>query len=111
MNSAPLQRRRQGPVGSLRLPPSARRTGARDVGFSLEKVGDFLGLVACHAATCARAQAVASRRIEPIGAKITDLRRIETVLGETMAHCSRKGGPECAVSPMTRAERLQGAEN
>ncbi|WIY25724.1 MerR family transcriptional regulator [Parasedimentitalea psychrophila] len=70
---------------------------ARDLGFTLEEVRDLLALVDGGMQTCAEVQALASRHLESIGAKIADLRRIQMVLSETVAQCSGEDVPDCAV--------------
>lgn len=70
---------------------------ARDLGFTLEEIRDLLGLVDGKAGTCADVQALASRHIESVRAKIVDLRRIEQVLTETVSQCTGDDVPECAV--------------
>ena len=70
---------------------------ARDLGFPLEEIRDLLGLVDGRAGTCADVQALASRHITSVRAKIVDLRRIEQVLTETVSQCTGDDVPECAV--------------
>ncbi|GAB4283730.1 MAG: Cd(II)/Pb(II)-responsive transcriptional regulator [Roseovarius sp.] len=70
---------------------------ARGLGFTLEEIRDLLGLVDGRAATCADVQALATRHIASVRAKIADLRRIEQVLSETVSRCSGDNVPECAV--------------
>ena len=70
---------------------------SRDLGFTLEEIRDLLGLVDGRAGTCADVQAMATRHIESVRAKIVDLRRIETVLTETVSQCTGDDVPECAV--------------
>lgn len=78
---------------------------ARDLGFTLEDIRDLLGLVDRKAGSCADVQMLASRHIASVRAKIADLRRIESVLSETVSHCSGDDVPECAViDALTKAE-------
>ena len=70
---------------------------SRDLGFTLEEIRDLLGLVDGKAGTCADVQAMATRHIESVRAKIVVLRRIETVLSETVSQCTGDDVPECAV--------------
>lgn len=70
---------------------------ARELGFALEEVRDLLNLVDGKAGTCADVQALATRHVQSVRAKITDLQRIERVLAETVAQCSGEAVPECAV--------------
>jgi len=70
---------------------------SRDLGFTLDEIRDLLGLVDGKAGTCADVQALASRHIGSLRAKIADLQRIENVLSETVSQCSGDDVPECAV--------------
>jgi len=70
---------------------------ARDLGFALDEIRDLLGLVDGGMQTCGEVQAVASRHLENVRAKIADMNRIERVLSETVAQCSGEQVPECAV--------------
>lgn len=70
---------------------------SRDLGFTLAEIRDLLGLVDGGATSCAEVQALASRHIEVIRAKISDLKRIEKVLSDTVSQCTGDDVPECAV--------------
>jgi len=70
---------------------------ARDLGFTLEEIRELLALVDGGIQTCGEVQAVASRHLESVRDKITDMRRIEQVLSETVAQCTGDDVPECAV--------------
>jgi len=70
---------------------------SRDLGFTLEEIRDLLGLVDGKTGTCADVKTLASRHIESVQAKITDLQRIEKVLSGTVAQCTGDQVPECAV--------------
>lgn len=70
---------------------------SRDLGFTLEEIRDLLGLFDGNAGTCADVQALATRHIASVRAKIADLRRIEKVLSETVSQCTGDDVPECAV--------------
>ncbi|RMF39388.1 MAG: MerR family transcriptional regulator [Alphaproteobacteria bacterium] len=70
---------------------------ARDLGFSLDEVRDLLALVDGGAQSCAEVRAMASAHLEAVRERIADLRRIETVLAETVSRCSGEDVPECAV--------------
>ena len=70
---------------------------SRDLGFTLAEIRDLLGLVDGKAGTCADVQALASRHIGSVRAKIADLRRIEEELSETVSRCTGDDVPECAV--------------
>lgn len=70
---------------------------ARDLGFKLEEIRDLLALVDGGIQTCGEVQAVATRHLTNVRAKITDMRRIERVLSETVSQCTGDDVPECAV--------------
>ncbi|MFV2033812.1 MAG: helix-turn-helix domain-containing protein [Halocynthiibacter sp.] len=69
----------------------------RDLGFTLEEVRGFLKLVDGGTQTCAEVQERTERHLVDVRAKISDLRRIESVLAETAAKCSGDDVPECPV--------------
>lgn len=69
----------------------------RDLGFSLDEIRGLLGLVDDRTQTCAQVQTVAEDHLREVQAKITDLKRIERVLSETVAQCTGDDAPECAV--------------
>jgi MerR family mercuric resistance operon transcriptional regulator len=70
---------------------------ARDLGFKLEEIRDLLALVDGGIQTCGEVQAVATRHLKNIRTKITDMRRIERVLSDTVSQCTGNDVPECAV--------------
>jgi len=70
---------------------------SRELGFSLDEIRGLLALVDGGIQTCAEVRNLANDHVSNVRKKISDLRRIETVLSETMAKCSGKNVPECAV--------------
>ena len=70
---------------------------ARDLGFTLEEIRSLLDLVDGGVQTCAEVRAVANGHMQNVQEKIADLRRIERVLSATIAECSGKDVPDCAV--------------
>lgn len=70
---------------------------ARDLGFSLSEVRGLLALVDGGIQTCAEVQEVALTHLTAIHQKIADLQRIESVLSDTVAQCSGRDIPQCAV--------------
>ncbi len=70
---------------------------ARKLGFSLNEVRDLLALVDRGIQTCAEVESVAARHLEHVRSRIDDLRRIEHELSRTVARCSGKQVPDCAV--------------
>lgn len=76
---------------------------ARDLGFSLEEIRGLLALQDGGVPTCAEVRARTEAHLAAVRVRIADLRRIETVLGETVARCSGAEVPQCPV-----LETLQG---
>jgi len=70
---------------------------ARDLGFTLEEIRDLLALVEGGIQTCGEVQGLASKHLDVVRAKITDLRRIERVLSDTVSKCTGDDVPQCAV--------------
>ena len=70
---------------------------ARDLGFRLEEIRELLALVDRGVQTCAEVQLLAQGQVDNVRRKIADLARIERVLSETLAKCTGKQVPECAV--------------
>ncbi len=72
-----------------------RRT--RELGFSLEEIRGLLGLVDGQAYTCADVHALMVAHVAEVRRKIADLRRLERVMAEMVAQCSKYKIPECPV--------------
>lgn len=70
---------------------------ARELGMTLEDIRALLALGGSGQATCADVRAIATRHLNDIRAKIADLRKLEQHLGATVARCTGKNVPECAV--------------
>ncbi len=70
---------------------------SRDLGFTLNEIRSLLALVDGGMQTCAEVESVTREHLENVRAKIADLNRIERVLSQTVAECSGKNVPECAV--------------
>lgn len=70
---------------------------SRDLGFTLNEIRSLLVLVDGGMHTCAEVESVTKQHLENVRAKIIDLNRIERVLSQTVAQCSGKNVPECAV--------------
>lgn len=69
----------------------------RELGFSIEELRDFLGLVDTNDYTCADILTVTTKHIAMIDAKISDLTRIKSSLDETVSRCSGGDVPECPI--------------
>ena len=70
---------------------------ARELGFTLEEIRSLLRLVDGGLQTCAEVQILGEEKLADVRSKISDLRRIEKVLAETVAKCSGEAVPDCAV--------------
>lgn len=69
----------------------------RALGFTLDETRGLLTLVDGHDYTCGDVQAIAVAHIDNIRAKIGDLRKMETTLGEMVRACSGGDLPECPI--------------
>lgn len=63
---------------------------AKRLGFSLEEVGQLLQLE--DGTHCAEARELAQRKLEDVRARIADLQRIESALGELIERCDQAEG-------------------
>ncbi len=70
---------------------------ARDLGFSLAEVRELLTLVDGGMQTCAQVRNVAQKHLDDIEIRIDALVRVREVLSHTVARCSGKQIPDCAV--------------
>jgi MerR family mercuric resistance operon transcriptional regulator len=70
---------------------------ARDLGFSLEAVRELLRLADGRGRSCAEVAAVARGHLDDIRAKIANLRRLEAVLDDLLAHCQGATAPDCPI--------------
>lgn len=90
------------PLGSI------RRYGATDLarvrfikaaqrlGFSLDEVAELLNLE--DGTQCGKARKLAQRKLQGVREKLADLRRIESALGQLVAHCeSARGAVKCPL--------------
>jgi MerR family mercuric resistance operon transcriptional regulator len=84
------------PLGGIRRYGDAHRArvsfikSAQRLGFSLDEIGDLLKLE--DGSHCTEAREQAERKLADVRAKLTDLRRIETVLEELVQRCSAARG-------------------
>lgn len=69
----------------------------RALGFTLDETRGLLTLVDGHDYTCGDVHAIAVTHIDNIRAKITDLKRMETTLGDMARACSGGDVPECPI--------------
>ncbi|MBR0967222.1 helix-turn-helix domain-containing protein [Bradyrhizobium diazoefficiens] len=69
----------------------------RELGFSLDELRGLLHLVDGHAFTCGEVHELAIRHLADIRRKIRDLRRLEKVMSEMAAQCTRNKVPDCPI--------------
>ncbi|WP_288356110.1 helix-turn-helix domain-containing protein [uncultured Cycloclasticus sp.] len=69
----------------------------RELGFTMEDLKSLLGLVDKKAVSCSEVSILAKGHLESVQQKITDLKRIERALSNTLISCSGKDVPECPV--------------
>lgn len=70
---------------------------ARELGFTLEEIRALLHLSDERQPSCTKARAVATKHLSDVRAKISDLKRMERVLTETVARCADGTRPECPL--------------
>jgi len=69
----------------------------RELGFSLDELRGLLHLVDGHAYTCGEVHELTIRHLTDIRQKIRDLRRLEKVMSEMAAQCTRDEVPDCPI--------------
>jgi MerR family mercuric resistance operon transcriptional regulator len=69
---------------------------SRELGFTLDKIRNLLGLVE-GGYTCGEVRDAALMHLKDIRRKIADLRRMERTLAETAARCEGGTTPECPI--------------
>jgi MerR family transcriptional regulator, mercuric resistance operon regulatory protein len=79
----------------LRILAFIRRS--RELGFSLDDIRALIRLGGSEKATCREVREIAVHHLEDIRAKLADLKKLERLLAETVARCSGRTAPECAV--------------
>jgi MerR family transcriptional regulator, mercuric resistance operon regulatory protein len=87
---------------------------AREIGFNLDEVRKLLKLADDRIRSCDRARDLASIHLTDIKSKISDLKRIQSVLEELVSRCGSGVVPECPlidalfqVQPADRVGRAQ----
>jgi len=69
----------------------------RDLGFSIDEVGEFLALRRRPSYGCADFKKLADARVAQIRRQRDRLRRLERRLGEISAHCAEGASAKCGV--------------
>jgi MerR family mercuric resistance operon transcriptional regulator len=70
---------------------------SRELGFSLDAIRALLRLGAPERASCREVSAIAAHHLEEIRAKLSDLKKLERLLANTVARCSGGIAPKCPV--------------
>lgn len=69
----------------------------RELGFPIDDLKNLLDLVDRRAVSCADVETMAKAHLEAVREKISDLKRMESVLSATVRACSGKDVPECPL--------------
>ncbi len=69
----------------------------RELGFSVDGLKDLLGLIDRCAVSCSEVEGIAQEHLTAIQQKISDLKRMERVLGQTIKSCTGADVPECPL--------------
>ena len=78
---------------------------ARELGFSLDEIRALLRLGGPEKATCGEVRTIATRHLEDIRAKLSDLKKLERLLSKTVARCTGRAAPDCPVLEILDIER------
>lgn len=70
---------------------------SRDMGFSQDEVRALLRLADGGAKSCGEVQALAESHLKDIRSKISDLKKMESILAVTISKCTGKDAPACPV--------------
>lgn len=70
---------------------------SRQLGFSIKEISSLLSLVEVGDYTCAKVHDLTLQHAIQIKQKITDLQKMEQVLLEMAAECSRGAIPDCPI--------------
>lgn len=70
---------------------------ARELGFSLDEIGELLSLWRRRDRTSREVKALAQTHIEPLEAKVAELERMVGALRNLIAHCHGDHRPDCPI--------------
>ncbi len=82
---------------SIQLKRLAFIKRSRELGFSLNEIRALLDLVDAGAYTCSEVHNMTVEHLANVKRKIADLRRMERVLKQMAAECSRGDVPDCPI--------------
>ena len=69
----------------------------RKLGFTIEDLKSLLGLVDRREVSCGEVERLAKRHLRSVREKISDLRRMERTLSDTVHSCSGQDVPDCPL--------------
>ncbi len=95
-------------IKMLPAPPrtaSGRRVYGPAERFTLEEIRALLALGGPERAPCADVHKIASAHLANVRKKLSDLVKLESILAETVAHCSDGATPDCPVLDILDAGR------
>lgn len=82
----------------------------RQLGFAIGDLKSLLNLVDRNAVSCGEVEKLARDHLQSVRKKILDLKRMESVLSETVRSCSGKDVPECPLIDTLFGARRRDAE-
>jgi MerR family transcriptional regulator, mercuric resistance operon regulatory protein len=88
----------------LRVLAFIRRS--RELGFSLDEIRALIRLGGPERASCRHVRTIAAHHLDDIRAKISDLRKLESLLAKTVARCTGTTAPECPVLDILDVRRM-----
>lgn len=80
---------------------------SRELGFTLEEIRGLLRMVDGHKYTCSQVKAVALDHVRDIQRKISDLKKLKTVLATMASKCRGGKVPECPVIDVLFGARMR----
>ena len=78
---------------------------ARELGFTLEEVRALLRIAATGKVSCAEARKIAASHLTSVRARLSDLRRMEQVLADTVRACDADDHADCPLIDTLNATR------
>jgi len=69
----------------------------RELGFSLDSVKGMLRMVDGGDVTCEQVRTIAQDHLEDVRLKISDLKKMEKILGRTISRCDGGEYPDCPI--------------
>ena len=80
---------------------------ARELGFTLDEIRALLGIATAEDMACGDAREIAASHLRQVRARITDLRRMERVLADTVRACDAGDQVGCPlITTLSAAAQL-----